>query len=49
MCRVLLTDSNSSNETQVIALRVMVVQTTDDLEMLHSAFCRNPTLVMRLL
>ena len=49
MCRVLLTPSNSINETQVIALRVMVVQPTDDLEMLHSAPCRNPALAMGLL
>ena len=49
MCGVLLSPSNSSNETQVIALRVMVVQPTDDLEMLHSALCRNPALVMGLL
>jgi hypothetical protein len=37
MCRVLLSALNSSNETQVIALSVMVVQPTDDLEMLHCA------------
>jgi len=49
MCRVLLIASNSSNETQVAALRVMVIQPADDLEMLHSALCRNPALVMGLL
>jgi hypothetical protein len=49
MCRVLLTPSNSSNETLVSALRMMVIQATDDLEMLHSALCRNRALVVGLL
>jgi len=49
MCRVLLTVSNSSNEKQVTALKVMVVQPNDDLEILHSPLCRNPALVMGLL
>jgi hypothetical protein len=52
MYRVLLTVSTPGNETQVISLRVVVVQPTDDIEMLHyvfSALCRSPALVMGLL